>query len=144
MTTTTKGQTMPEAPATPASGPESAASPVSAPTVPGTGAGAHTFAAYVVRVTADNVRMDRVRCDECEHYTPPDEYDTTISWSDAAANDITETPDKHGRCAPGASAHGQPIAPDSPMYAHDYERYRAALRVRPDHACNAWTPKAGQ
>ena len=144
MTTTTKGPTMttPESPATPVFAPHSPATGAQVPTEPGNGTGAHTLAAYVVRVTADCVRMDRVRCDECYWYTPPDKYDTTISLDDEG--DLSETPDKHGRCVLGASEDGRPLTPDSPMYAHDSERYHAALRVLPDHACNAWQPKAGQ
>jgi hypothetical protein len=74
----------------------------------------HAIAAYVVRVTADNLRMDRVRCDGCACYVPP------------------RTGTGRGSCAY-----------EGPSFAAIAD-WTAWLLVDADHACNAWTPKAGQ
>lgn len=88
---------------------------------------AHTLAAYVVRVTTDNVRMDRVRCDGCAHYAS-----RTGTRYDLAMYD------GYGFCmASQTGGFNQGNSP--PTYATS-----GSLLVRADHACNAWTPKAGQ
>ena len=134
--------TTPEPPAAPVFAPPGPATGAQVPTEPGNGTGAHTLAAYVVRVTADNVRMDRVHCDGCYWWSPPMSYDEHFTFSDDG--ELICTPDKHGRCALGASEDGQPLTPDAPMYAADSEIRSATMRVLPDHACNAWTPRAGR
>ena len=79
------------------------------------------------------------RCNGCAHYTPPTLYDSTLTFDDDTW-DVTEMPHSYGRCAITATANTEPTTPTTPMYADDSEGYSAVLRVRPDHACNAWQP----
>lgn len=74
--------------------------------------------------------MDR-RCATCQHYQPPDEFDTSIGRI-------------YGTCTMAGSSYDLAQHLDSLAVAYDHEGYKASLRVSPEFGCVQWqeTPDA--